>query len=115
MEGSDVYQKGPPITLPYGNYLGGFATFRPTWTAVRALDAATGHLRWEYRFPPRERSIVMGGLLSTDGDLVFVETIQSSLPSNQVKAKNFGALTRGPKSLRRQSPTWWTVSSKSHS
>ena len=71
MEGSDVYQKGPPITLPYGNYLGGFATFRPTWTAVRALDAATGHLRWEYRFPPRERSIVMGGLLSTDGDLVL--------------------------------------------
>jgi alcohol dehydrogenase (cytochrome c) len=71
MEGSDVYQKGPAITLPYGNYLGGFVTFRPTWTAVRALDAATGHLRWEYRFPPRERSIVMGGLLSTDGGLVF--------------------------------------------
>ncbi len=71
MEGSDVYQKGPAITLPYGNYLGGFVTFRPTWTAVRALDAATGHLRWEYRFPPRERSIVMGGLLSTGGGLVF--------------------------------------------
>jgi alcohol dehydrogenase (cytochrome c) len=38
---------------------------------VRALDAANGHLRWEYRFPPRQSSIVMGGLLSTDGGLVF--------------------------------------------
>src|SRR5436189_1357791 len=43
----------------------------PSWTAVRALDGATGHLRWEYRFPPREPSIVMGGLLSTGGGLVF--------------------------------------------
>jgi alcohol dehydrogenase (cytochrome c) len=71
MEGSDVYKKGPPVTLAYGNYLGGIATFRPTWTAVRALDAATGHLRWEYRFPPRQPSIVMGGLLSTDGGIIF--------------------------------------------
>jgi alcohol dehydrogenase (cytochrome c) len=71
MEGSDVYKKGPPVTLDYGNYLGGIATFGPTWTAVRALDAATGHVRWEYRFPPRASSIVMGGLLSTDGGLIF--------------------------------------------
>lgn len=71
MEGSDVYKKGPAVTLDYGNYLGGMATFRPTWTAVRALDGATGRLRWEYRFPPRETSIVMGGLLSTDGGLVL--------------------------------------------
>jgi alcohol dehydrogenase (cytochrome c) len=71
MEGSDVYKKGPAVTLDYGNYLGGMATFRPTWTAVRALDGATGRLRWQYRFPPREKSIVMGGLLSTDGGLVL--------------------------------------------
>jgi alcohol dehydrogenase (cytochrome c) len=71
MEGSDVYKKGPAVTLDYGNYLGGIATFRPTWTAVRALDGATGHLHWEYRFPPRQPSIVMGGLLATDGGLVF--------------------------------------------
>jgi alcohol dehydrogenase (cytochrome c) len=71
MEGSDVYKKGPAIALDHGNYLGGFATFRPTWTAVRAVDGATGRIRWEYRFPPRESSIVMGGLLSTDGGLVF--------------------------------------------
>ena len=71
MEGSDVYKKGPAVTLNYGNYLGGFATFHPTWTAVRAVDGSTGRIRWEYRFPPRENSIVMGGLLSTDGGLVF--------------------------------------------
>jgi alcohol dehydrogenase (cytochrome c) len=71
MEGSDVYKKGPAVTMDYGNYLGGSATFGPTWTAVRALDAATGRLRWEYRFPPREPSIVMGGLLSTGGGVVF--------------------------------------------
>ena len=71
MEGSDVYKKGVPITGDYGGYLASRATFRPTWTAVRALDAATGRLRWEYRFPPRQPSIVMGGLLSTDGGLVF--------------------------------------------
>ena len=38
---------------------------------MRALDAGNGHLRWEYRFPPRQSSIVMGGLISTDGGLVF--------------------------------------------
>lgn len=71
MEGSDVYKKGPAVTLDYGNYLGGIATFRPTWTAVRALDGESGRLRWEYKFPPRESSIVMGGVLSTDGELIF--------------------------------------------
>jgi alcohol dehydrogenase (cytochrome c) len=71
MEGSDVYKKGAAIMADYGGYLASNATFRPTWTAIRALDAATGHLRWEYRFPPRQPSIVMGGLLSTDGGLLF--------------------------------------------
>jgi alcohol dehydrogenase (cytochrome c) len=78
MEGADIYIKGPAIALPDGGYLGGVVGAQdpeiggqPTWTAVRALDASTGQLRWEYRFPPRHPSIVMGGLLSTDGGLVF--------------------------------------------
>lgn len=71
MEGSDQYKKGPAVTMAYGNYTGGRATFGPAWTAVRALDADTGRLRWEYRYPPRQPSIVMGGLLSTGGGLVF--------------------------------------------
>jgi alcohol dehydrogenase (cytochrome c) len=71
MEGSDVYKKGVVNPDDNGGYLASRATFGPTWTAVRALDATTGRLRWEYRFPPRQPSIVMGGLLSTDGGLVF--------------------------------------------
>lgn len=87
MEGSDVYKKGPAISLAYGNYLGRIATFGPTWTAIRALDGQTGHLRWEYRFPPRQPSIVMGGLLSTDGGLVFGgdESLMVALDSTQGK------------------------------
>jgi alcohol dehydrogenase (cytochrome c) len=41
------------------------------YVAVRALDAVTGELVWEHRFPPDSyRSI--NGLLSTAGGLVFV-------------------------------------------
>ena len=40
-------------------------------TSIRALDAATGDLKWEYKFPRRERSYVMGGLLTTNGGLLF--------------------------------------------
>ena len=69
-EGSDVYKKGPAVVWNL-NYLGGNVTIRPSRTFVRALDAGTGKLRWEYPFPPRQPSIVMGGLLSTDGGLVF--------------------------------------------
>jgi alcohol dehydrogenase (cytochrome c) len=71
MEGSDSYKKGAAIATEYGNYLGGIATFEGPWTAIRALDAESGKMRWEYRFPPRERSIVMGGLLSTATGLIF--------------------------------------------
>ena len=44
---------------------------RSFYTAVRALDAFTGKLVWEYRRPPRFTNNFMGGTLSTDGDLVF--------------------------------------------
>ena len=38
---------------------------------IKALDAATGEQRWEYR-PPRARGVGgHGGLLATAGDLVF--------------------------------------------
>ena len=38
---------------------------------IRALDPATGNLRWEYPIAPRSTS----GLLSTEGDLVFGGTV----------------------------------------
>lgn len=44
---------------------------RPFYTAVRALDAFTGKQIWEYRRPPRQVNNVTGGVLSTNGGIVF--------------------------------------------
>jgi alcohol dehydrogenase (cytochrome c) len=44
---------------------------RSFYTAVRALDAFTGKQIWEYRRPPRQVNNVMGGVLSTNGGVVF--------------------------------------------
>lgn len=41
------------------------------YTAVRAIQVATGERKWEYRLPPRETDGEIGGVLSTDGGLVF--------------------------------------------
>jgi len=47
------------------------AVSEPLLVAVRALDATTGALRWEYRASAMERRVVTGGLLSTAGGIVF--------------------------------------------
>ena len=47
------------------------ATGRSFYTAVRALDAQTGDLVWEYRRPPRFVDNFMPGLMSTAGGVVF--------------------------------------------
>ena len=39
--------------------------------AVKALEATTGRVRWQYRLPERPNRQVMGGLLSTAGGLIF--------------------------------------------
>jgi alcohol dehydrogenase (cytochrome c) len=44
---------------------------RSFYTAIRALDAFSGRLRWEYRRPSRFVENSLGGLVSTDGGLVF--------------------------------------------
>ncbi len=44
---------------------------RSFYTAVRALDAATGELVWEHRHEPRADDDNTAGLLSTQGGLVF--------------------------------------------
>ena len=41
------------------------------YTAVRALDAYSGRLVWEYRRPPRFVDSQIAGLVSTSGNLVF--------------------------------------------
>lgn len=44
---------------------------RSFYTAVRAVDAATGKLVWEHHHEPRSEDDNTGGLLSTHGGLVF--------------------------------------------
>ena len=43
----------------------------PIYTAVRALDAFTGKLVWEHRHDNRNEDNTTGGLLSTQGGIVF--------------------------------------------
>lgn len=47
------------------------ASNKPFYTAIRALNAATGELVWEHRSAPRQSRNEMGGLLSTESGLVF--------------------------------------------
>ncbi len=47
------------------------ASGRSFYTAIRALNATTGKLVWEYRRPPRFANNFMAGTLSTDGGVVF--------------------------------------------
>jgi alcohol dehydrogenase (cytochrome c) len=65
-QGMVYFPSGPPAAI------GG----RPFYTAVRGLDASTGKRVWEYRREPRLRNdrlggVRMGGVLSTQGGIVF--------------------------------------------
>jgi alcohol dehydrogenase (cytochrome c) len=56
-----------------GQILGGITGPVPgegKW-AVKALEPATGHVRWQYTLPSHQNSSVMTGLLSTAGQLIF--------------------------------------------
>ncbi|MEP7139121.1 MAG: PQQ-binding-like beta-propeller repeat protein [Caldimonas sp.] len=46
-------------------------------TAVKAIDVATGQIRWEYSRSPRTHHATMGGLLSTAGGLVFGSDVET--------------------------------------
>ena len=41
------------------------------YTAVRAVDATTGNLKWEHRYPQRKGWSRVGGIVSTAGGVVF--------------------------------------------
>ncbi len=74
MEGPGIFTKGAPLRSLDGTYRGSAGVDlpgEPSAASVRALDASTGTLRWEYHFPPRRGGPVMGGLLSTNGGLVL--------------------------------------------
>ncbi len=74
LEDAALFYRGP-ASLRTGGALMGSASNkvsgRPWQTFVRALDAETGELRWEYARPKRMTSGMIGGLLSTAGGLVF--------------------------------------------
>ena len=62
-QGMVYFTSGPSPPAPVGG--------RAFYTAVRALDAFTGRQVWEYRREPRQVNNVMGGVLSTNGRIVF--------------------------------------------
>ena len=61
VEGETYMGGGGNNVLPIDHY--------QSW--IRAIDPATGNIRWEYPIAPRSTS----GLLSTEGDLVFGGTV----------------------------------------
>ncbi|HEY6173175.1 MAG TPA: PQQ-dependent dehydrogenase, methanol/ethanol family [Kofleriaceae bacterium] len=71
-EGSSIFTNSPPEThQPGALFVASGALTQELEPMVKALDAATGEPRWEYR-EPRARGIAgRSGLLTTAGDLVF--------------------------------------------
>jgi alcohol dehydrogenase (cytochrome c) len=72
-ESSSVFTKRPPNRVthqPNELFVGsGYTQMEPPTRVIRALDAATGRRKWEYR--PATPKTDYGGLLSTEGGLVF--------------------------------------------
>ena len=71
----------------------------PVTAVVRALDAATGVKRWEYRPPPAKGGF--GGMLATAGGLVFGTSRGSLFALDAVTGKELwsfqlGGETRAP-------------------
>lgn len=69
-EMGSYYHKGEAKYAPGAPFMGGGETLRPgeeAYGAVRALDAATGSLRWEFRL----MSPSWSGVMATAGGLVF--------------------------------------------
>ena len=70
MEWGGTFYTGTQAYRPGELFTGGYSQIianPPPEALIRALDAATGELRWEYRHP----SWAVGGLLSTKGGVVF--------------------------------------------
>lgn len=71
-EGASIFTTSPPEKHePGALFVASGATTEEFEPMVKALDAATGDRRWEYK-PPRTRGVGgRSGLLATAGDLVF--------------------------------------------
>jgi alcohol dehydrogenase (cytochrome c) len=74
MTGAAWYKKSAPVRQPHGSFYGSAGlldTNEPVRAGIRAMEALTGSPKWEYWFPPRAGELVMAGLLTTSGGLVF--------------------------------------------
>ncbi len=74
MERGTVFFQGHARFTPGAPFVGSApqpVSGTPYSTAVRALAAETGELRWEHKLPERYERAEMGGLLSTAGDVIF--------------------------------------------
>ena len=74
LERASIYFKNP-VALKEGELFlgsgGQSVSSQPHYTVLRAFVAGTNQLQWEFKLPPRRDWAVMGGALSTAGNLVF--------------------------------------------
>ena len=68
-------------------------------SAIRAIDPATGDVRWEFEMQPRARS----GVLTTAGDLVFSATVDGYFLRPRRRDRG-GALAHSPRRPRQRQP-----------
>lgn len=69
----------------------------PIYTAVRALDAFTGDLRWEYRNKTRNKDNTTGSLLSTEGGIVFGSDMDNLFALDSRTGKELWSIATGEK------------------
>ena len=76
LEASSIFFRTEELEFTQGEFFLGSAGQKPPnqqhFTGVRALDAVSGELRWEYHFPERGGWSKVGGILSSAGDIIFV-------------------------------------------
>jgi alcohol dehydrogenase (cytochrome c) len=103
LEGQSVFTKSSPDRIRRGEHSflagSGGSMLGPVTAVVRALDAATGVKRWEYRPPPAKGGF--GGMLATAGGLVFGTSRGSLFALDAVTGKELwsfqlGGETRAP-------------------
>lgn len=77
LEAPRVFFKGaePPELRSGSLFLGSVSTYASGDTVqvgVRALEPTTGAVRWEYSSPPRTDYPMVGGVMTTSGDVLFI-------------------------------------------
>ncbi len=109
VEGESVFTKSPPDRLTHGEngfFAGSGGSVIAETQLIRALDAATGIKRWEYRSPQGG----WGGLLATAGGLVFGTSGGALFALDALTGKELWRMTLG--GLTYAPPISFTVDGK---